>query len=61
MRKASVHRGAGLSEEHAATTLPHADPRYASESTADTRTCRYAQMQIQDLSLCSDCPQKQWW
>lgn len=54
MRKASVHRGSGLSEERSATTLPHADPRYASKPTADTHTtadmrrcrsgtCTYAQ------------------
>ena len=38
MRKASVHPGSGLSEERSATTLPHANPRYASEPTTNTHT-----------------------
>lgn len=47
MRKASVHLGSGLSEERSATTLPHADPRYASEPTSNTHThtWRYADIQ----------------
>lgn len=49
MRKASVHLGSGLSEERSATTLPHADPRYASEPTSNTHTHtrRYADIQTQ--------------
>lgn len=45
MRKASVHRGSGLSEDGSATTLPHADPRYASEPTTDAHT---------RLEICTD-------
>lgn len=45
MRKASVHPGSGLSEECSATTLPHADPHYASECATHTHThlqiCRH--------------------
>lgn len=55
MRKASVHPGSGLSEECSATTLPHADPHYASERASHTHTCRYAdiqtQMQIQNMYM----------
>ena len=45
MRKASVHSGSGLSEERSATTLPHANPRYASEPTTNTHTCRHPDTQ----------------
>lgn len=47
MRKASVHPGSGLSERGSATTLPHADPHYASEPTAHTHTHTLADTQTQ--------------
>lgn len=46
MRKASVHPGSGLSEERSATTLPHANPLYASEPTTNTHTHTHAHKQI---------------
>jgi len=40
-----VHRGSGQSEESSAATLPHADPRHASEPHTHTHTQRYADIQ----------------